>query len=217
MWKYLVPASCALALLVAPMARAGGEKSKSENATEGATESQAKQAKAGESAGAEADSPGAKAEEGGRSKGPARGVKRPALKGRDSGKDGKAASSETEEEGAAAGEPDAAEEAPGPALEFRVTGRVVLGQAEGATHPALVDVQQVFKEIPAYQKVKKENLSRTKARYHILVNQANEEFLAAVKAVALRQGLDLVVEKGGLYTRQRIPDITESVIQQLGR
>ena len=84
----------------------------------------------------------------------------------------------------------------------RITGRVIHGSIYGelaaGRKVAEVDVSKVFEVIPAYKKIRRENLKKTKAQYHILIAQANQEFQAAVEAEALHQDIVLVVEKGGV-------------------
>ena len=43
---------------------------------------------------------------------------------------------------------------------------------------------EVFAAIPSYKKIKTENVPKHKARYHILITRANEEFQTAVQAIA---------------------------------
>lgn len=97
---------------------------------------------------------------------------------------------------------------------LQVTGKVLYGDVVQVRKAAVVDVQKVFAAIPAYKKIKTENVPKHKARYHILVNQANQEFQAAVQAVALHDAFDLVAEKGG--TRGGAPtDITDQVLARI--
>lgn len=114
--------------------------------------------------------------------------------------------------GAESSQPEQAAE---PAANLIITGKVIHGEAYGAVRVAVVDVQEVFKKIPAYQKIKKENLSRTKGRYHILLNQANEEFVSAVKSIAQVHHVDVVVEKGGVRGGAGVLDITKEVLKAL--
>ncbi len=97
---------------------------------------------------------------------------------------------------------------------LRVTGKVLYGDVVQVRKAAVVDVQKVFAAIPAYKKIKTENVPKHKARYHILVSQANQEFQAAVQAVALHDAFDLVAEKGG--TQGGAPtDITDQVLARI--
>ncbi|MFH0943860.1 MAG: hypothetical protein V2A76_01575 [Planctomycetota bacterium] len=97
---------------------------------------------------------------------------------------------------------------------MRITGRVIYGSVYGELEPgqkvAVVDVSGVFDVIPAYRKIQRENLKKTKAQYHILMDQANKEFAAAVEAEALHAGFGLVIEKGGV-TGVRVVDISEKL------
>ncbi len=97
---------------------------------------------------------------------------------------------------------------------FQVTGRIVAGQKAGALKVAVVDIGRAFDKIPAYQKLKKEDLKNTKARYHFLVAEANQKFQAAVNLVAARGSFDLVVEKGGVKGLE-VADITDEVVEAL--
>ena len=102
-----------------------------------------------------------------------------------------------------------------PAAEtVRVTGKIVYGAAHQARRVAEVDVQAVFASIPAYKKIKTENVPKHKARYHILISRANEEFQTAVQAIALHGTYDLVVEKGGVSGVEPT-DITDDVVKRV--
>lgn len=107
-----------------------------------------------------------------------------------------------------------AAETPGTEEKLRVTGKILYGDALQVRKVAVVDVQKVFAAIPAYRKIQTENVPKHKARYHILVSQANQEFQAAVHAVALHDAFDLVVEKGGLKGGTST-DITELVLTRV--
>lgn len=101
---------------------------------------------------------------------------------------------------------------------MRLTGRVIHGSVHGELEPgkkvAVVDISGVFEVIPAYKKIQRENLKKTKAQYHILIAQANEEFTAAVEAEALHGGFGLVIEKGGV-TGVQVVDISEKLKARL--
>ncbi len=110
------------------------------------------------------------------------------------------------------GSDDEAADASGPT----VTGKVVFGDPATAQKFVVVDVDKVFAEIPAYRKIKQESVSKSKARYHILIAQANEDFQVAVQLVALQEGADVVVEKGGLKGVKAV-DITDAVLKRIKR
>ena len=103
---------------------------------------------------------------------------------------------------------------PAPTITGRVIHGSIYGQLAVGEKVAVVDISRVFEVIPAYQKIKREQLKKTKAQYHILIAQANQEFQAAVEAEAVHAGLGLVVEKGGV-SGVPVVDITNLVRKRL--
>lgn len=103
---------------------------------------------------------------------------------------------------------------------LRIVGRVVYGDTTffdpERTKVAVVDVQKVFERIPAYRTLVEEKVPKHRARYHILLSQANREFQQAVKNVAAKRGVDVVVEVGGVVGGRPI-DITDDVRAEFER
>lgn len=98
---------------------------------------------------------------------------------------------------------------------WRVIGTVILGDPQRSRTRAVVDVAKCFELIPAYRRLKDDHLPRTSASYLLLLAQANEDFRSAVQWIALRDGVDLVVEKGGYAGTADAVDITEHVRERL--
>lgn len=119
--------------------------------------------------------------------------------------------------GATADTPAAASDpAAEPTGEAKVVGRVIYGVAAKAGSRAVVDVKKVFEHISSYQKIRDENLKKTKARYHFLLAEANQEFQQAVEIVALAESVDVVVETGGIENADAtVVDLTDKVIARI--
>lgn len=110
--------------------------------------------------------------------------------------------------------------APAPQVEpvhYRVSGSVYFGHKEKFSQPCTLSRKDVFEVIPAYRTIKEEGLDKSSARYYFLIERANRVFRAAVRAVAVKLGYDLVVERGGIKSSKgvRVPDITRAVIRKI--
>lgn len=79
-----------------------------------------------------------------------------------------------------------------------VTGRVLLGSAKYFHSVGTLDRRRVFHAAPAAQTIRRERVPRDSARYHFLVVEANRAVGRALEEVALRAGVDFVVEQGGV-------------------
>lgn len=134
------------------------------------------------------------------------------------GATGAAKASGTGGEPAGAGSTSANQVPPPPEEPPAVTGEVIYGDLWSYQTVATVDVERVFEHLPSYKKIQSENLKKTKARYHFLIAQANDELRAAVARAAKAQSIDVVVEKGGAdESDARVVDLTDEVIEAIGR
>lgn len=98
--------------------------------------------------------------------------------------------------------------------EVQFVGQVVRGERARGAVIAEVDVERCFQAIPSYRSMKGDRNSRDYARYLLTITAANEEFRAAVESIALRDGFDVVVEKGGVRGARTV-DITDAVCERL--
>jgi len=99
-----------------------------------------------------------------------------------------------------------------PQPRVRVTGTVLLGSTVGFSGIATVDRRRVFQSIPAWRTIVAEKLSRNTARYHFLLKEANDAFRRALEQVAVDNGVDLVVDSGGVEaTGLEVQDLTEAM------
>ncbi len=89
---------------------------------------------------------------------------------------------------------------------------VYYGQLDGAKKPCQVRVRKVFAQIPEYKKIKEMGLTEDDAEYWLLLEKANTKFNTAVGAVAVREGYDVVVEKGTAKFEEVAPDETQAII-----
>jgi len=85
-----------------------------------------------------------------------------------------------------------------PAPKVVISGSVLLGSSERFSKVAEVDRSAVFAQIPAFQELREEELSRSNPRYHFLIVKANRVFRSVLTRVAKENGVDLVVTKGGV-------------------
>jgi len=96
----------------------------------------------------------------------------------------------------------------------QIIGQIVRGTPAPGRSIGIVDIERCFDLIPSYRKVHAERSSKEYARYLLLLSQANDEFRQAVDWIALRDGVDVVVEKGGVVGARTI-DITNEVCERL--
>jgi hypothetical protein len=79
-----------------------------------------------------------------------------------------------------------------------VTGKVLLGDPKSFRAVATIDRRLLMEAIPAYRALRTEAVARHSARYHFLIYEANRELQRVVAVAAGREGVDLVVETGGV-------------------
>ncbi len=103
-----------------------------------------------------------------------------------------------------------------PAPRVVIRGEVLAGNPGAFRSLGVVERKAVFLQIPAYQTLVRERLSRTNPRYHFLLRQANDAFRAAMTRVAVQNGVDLVVETGGVSAvGLEIQDLTAGVVREV--
>jgi len=97
-----------------------------------------------------------------------------------------------------------------------VTGKVLLGDSKSFRAVATIDRRAVMEQIPAYRALHAESVARHSARYHFLIYEANRELQRVVTVAAQREGVDLVVEAGGVAVAGiDLVDLTGSALQIL--
>ncbi len=93
---------------------------------------------------------------------------------------------------------------------------VLLGNASKFTKPATINSADVFKNIPAYQQIQKQGLTKKDAKYWILLEEANQVFNKTLAEIAKAKGYDLVAEAGGITADGvEVPDLTAAVNEKL--
>ncbi len=103
-----------------------------------------------------------------------------------------------------------------PAPRVVITGSVIAGNPSSFSALATVDRRAVFAEIPAYQRIVRERLTKRDARYHFLLREANRSFHRALAAVAADMKVDLVVAQGGVEaTGLMVLDLTPALKKQV--
>ncbi|MDP6850508.1 MAG: hypothetical protein QGH51_10175 [Planctomycetota bacterium] len=99
-----------------------------------------------------------------------------------------------------------------------ITGRVFLGD-KGSFDPskkeavATLRPTDIYKQIPAYQKIVKEDIEKGSARWNMLMKEATRVFKSTIKKVA-QGNFVLVVEEGGI-SGYPVTDITHRVIDAI--
>ena len=80
---------------------------------------------------------------------------------------------------------------------------------------ALVNTKKVYKEIPEYKTIVKEQLKVGTARYSMLMQKCTKKFKSACQKLSSSKGYTLIVEVGGVgkYTP---PDETSALITLIG-
>ena len=97
-------------------------------------------------------------------------------------------------------------------VEYKINRAFIYyGDSETATCPAELRAGEVFVEIPEYQKILEENIDKQSGKYWTLLRKANARFQNAVRRIAKKEALDIIVEKG--YCEPSSKDITEPVIE----
>lgn len=94
--------------------------------------------------------------------------------------------------------------------------KVYFGKPKSFTNPAVIKRMKVYKEIPAYKRIKDEKLNPSDPEYHFLIAEASKVFRANVKKVATAKHYDLVAEVRAIAATGRVlPDITKDVIKKV--
>jgi hypothetical protein len=91
--------------------------------------------------------------------------------------------------------------------------KVYYGLADAFTAPAVVEAAKVMETLPAMKTIEGEGLKKNSARYFMLLNEANQQFQKAIKAVAKDQSYDLLAEVGAVTGPKAIPNATDQVIK----
>ncbi len=105
----------------------------------------------------------------------------------------------------------------GAADPLKVSGQILYGKAEGATHAAVVDILAVYARNPIYMRMQAQNLSQTDgARGSKLFSEAQAATNKALIKAAKTAKADVVTVPGGAKGgTDPIPDLTQAVIDLL--
>jgi len=95
--------------------------------------------------------------------------------------------------------------------------KIYFGNPDNFKKPGEIKLVQVFRAIPEYKIIKKENIKLSDAKYWILMRKANKRFKAALVAVNRdsRLGYDLIGEIGSIKIDADVPNITAEVIRKI--
>ncbi len=95
-------------------------------------------------------------------------------------------------------------------------GKVYYGAIRKSTNPAAIQRMKVYREIPAYRRIREGRLNPSDANYHFWIAEASRVFRESVKRVADSRGFDLVAEADAIVARDAaLTDITEEVIRRI--
>ncbi len=102
-------------------------------------------------------------------------------------------------------------------IEYKVDReKIYWGQPESFKYPAVIEAEEVYKQIPAYKKIREEKLEKDDPEYWPLMRKAARSFVSALKKACKSTSHDLVGEIGSIKaTGTTIPDITKKVISFL--
>lgn len=82
--------------------------------------------------------------------------------------------------------------------------------------PAVLTTATVFNSIPEWKKIKKKNLKKSDAEYHLLLKKANEKFNKALLKVHDASSYDIMAEVGAIKCTDCTPtDVTSALIANL--
>jgi hypothetical protein len=97
---------------------------------------------------------------------------------------------------------------------FKVTDRskVYHGLSDAFASPAVIESSKVMETLPAIRTLQDDNVKKNSAKWYVLMNEANQQFQKAVKAVAKDGGYDLVAEVGAVSGSRAISNVTDAVI-----
>ncbi len=98
--------------------------------------------------------------------------------------------------------------------------KVYVGNPKLFQRPAVIAADRVYREIPEYREILSKGLTDKDVAYHFLMKKASERFLKAVRAMARKEGHDLVAETGAVEVAKgetpAPPDRTAAVIGEIG-
>lgn len=102
---------------------------------------------------------------------------------------------------------------------FRVTDRakVYHGYPDAFTTPAVVDSARVLDSLPSMKRIRDEKVVRDTAKWHLLINEANQHFQRLIRTVAKEGGYDLVAEVGFVTGPRAIPNATDAALAAAAR
>lgn len=94
--------------------------------------------------------------------------------------------------------------------------KIYWGQHDSFRSPAVIEAEEVYLQIPAYQRIRQHNLEKDDPEYWPLMRKAARSFVIALKKACKATRHDLVGEVGSIRAEGvTIPDITAQVIAAL--
>lgn len=97
-------------------------------------------------------------------------------------------------------------------------GKVYFGNPRNFYAPAELEAARVFRVIPEYQELVRDQVDPSDPRYWSLMDKANTRFIRALVSVAKKYNYDLIGEKGflrGHRLEAKVVDITLVVLDQI--
>ena len=102
-------------------------------------------------------------------------------------------------------------------IEYKIAReKIYWGQPENFKKPAVIEAEEIYKQIPAYRKIQEENLEKDDPEYWPLMRKAARSFVSALKKACKSTSHDLVGEIGSIKAKgTTVPNITKKVISYL--
>ena len=97
-------------------------------------------------------------------------------------------------------------------------GKVYFGNPRNFYAPAELEAARVFRVIPEYQELVRDEVDPSDPRYWSLMDKANTRFIRALVNVAKKYNYDLIGEKGflrGHRLESKVEDITLVVLDEI--
>lgn len=100
---------------------------------------------------------------------------------------------------------------------LKADARVLYGNAERCTQPALVDYQKIKKLTPEWKLIKADGIDKGSARYELLIEDMNKRIQRICAEVAKTLGKDCILRRGDVESEKGlvVSDITDDVVAKL--
>ena len=106
--------------------------------------------------------------------------------------------------------------------EATVIGTSASEEAPKKGRPAVIDMQAALRATPEVRELRTRRYSEDRPEYYVLIHRANERVRAAIRRIADRRSLSMILEAGSVVLKPEISDvavtdITEEVAYLVGK